>query len=329
MENTGNNGGQTPQKNSKKKWLLGGLGVLALGALTYFGIDYYTKNKSGNKKNIPATKPRVKVAVKKQAAGKPKKKVVPKTKVPTKPVPKKETVKQKVLPKKEATFPLSIGDSGTLVKNLQVALITKFGENVLPKDKDSGVFGQETENVLRTLKVPVVKGRVIVTKAKYEELVRPDPRHSENLANFFRLFITDNYFRGFLGELKNLRNVEDYKSVNSFFVKKRTGLTHQTLLNAAFSTFKDLKDQQQLRFEFLRIGLHYDGSNWSLQGTKNTPLIITTMATTVWKDAKTSIAVPHNMVLGTEITRRGDFTLFENNKLYFLVESKSVKQYQK
>lgn len=57
-------------------------------------------------------------------------------------------------------------------------------------------------------------------------------------------------------------------------------------------------------------------------------LIITTTATKVWKDPKTAVSVPVNMVLGQQVCQRGDFTLFQSDKLYFLVATSAIKPYK-
>ncbi|MGZ4036870.1 MAG: hypothetical protein ACXVPQ_03525, partial [Bacteroidia bacterium] len=69
-----------------------------------------------------------------------------------------------------------------------------------------------------------------------------------------------------------------------------------------------------------------DGKKWSLSGIEK-PTLITIQGTKVWKDPQHSVAVPLNMVLGKEVAKRGHFTLFENDRQYFLVESKHVKPY--
>lgn len=334
MENTANSG----KRGNVKKWLLGGLGVITLGTLTFFGIDYYSKNKT--KKSVPA-KPKVKApvkkqAVKKQATNNPKKTVAPKPKAPVKPAPKKEPAKQEALkqqtspqtpPKKEATFPLKKGDSGYLVKKLQEELIKQFGESILPKDKANGVFGKELENALTRLKTPLTNGKILVTETIYTNLVKPIVVSPDTKAYYLWFSISKKRFDFVKFWLSTIANKKEYSNVSTAFAKYLTNGVRQTLVNGTLSTFKEQSQQQQIRSEFLRMGLTYDGKKWSLSGIKNTPQIITTMATTVWKDSKTSVPVPVNMVLGVEITKRGDFTLFENDRQYFLVESKCVKLY--
>ena len=46
------------------------------------------------------------------------------------------------------------------------------------------------------------------------------------------------------------------------------------------------EQKQAIRFEFIRMGLQYDGKKWSLSGLGGLP-IITNQETTVWLNAKT------------------------------------------
>lgn len=317
------------KKNSRAKWAAGGLGLLALGVFTIFGIDYFAKNKNKSKtKDAPPdikTEPDKKVIKKQNSVTKKtmpvKKKGVEKTKFKTEGTKKENRFK-------EATFPLQLGDRGKLVKTLQVELLKKFGDELLPIDKDNGIYGEELDRILRSLKVPTVNGKIVLTEALYKRIISPEPEHYKRLAELLINYIESPYFNGVMSILKEITNVAYYKTVSTHFLNYRSRGVKQTIVTALLSTFQEKSQQQKIRAEFLRIGLKYDGQKWSLYGLEGTQLIITTQATTVWKDAKTSVPVPVNMVLGKEITRRGDYTLFENDKLHFLVESKSIKPYQ-
>ena len=74
----------------------------------------------------------------------------------------------------------------------------------------------------------------------------------------------------------------------------------------------------------MRIGLQFDGNKWSLSGFDGKS-IVTIEAATVWINAAEGVKVPAKMVLGNEVTRRLDYTLFENKGKYFLVDTKSVQ----
>lgn len=53
-----------------------------------------------------------------------------------------------------AKFPLKRGSSGQLVKNIQKALIAKFGRKILPKYGADGHWGSEMQSALKKLKLP-------------------------------------------------------------------------------------------------------------------------------------------------------------------------------
>jgi hypothetical protein len=95
-------------------------------------------------------------------------------------------------------------------------------------------------------------------------------------------------------------------------------------VNGLLSTFTTDAQKQKIKFEFLRMGLQFDGSKWSLSGIDGLP-IVTILPTTVWVNAAESVKVPARMVLGNEVSKRLDYTLFENKGKYFLVQSKYVK----
>jgi hypothetical protein len=102
----------------------------------------------------------------------------------------------------------------------------------------------------------------------------------------------------------------------------------QTLVNGVLSSFKDEKQKVAIRAAFAAMGLKYDGKKWSLSGLEDKTLV-TNKATTVWKDPKTSVPVPQNMVLGKEVAERGTFKMFQNDNQLFLVESQHVNYYKK
>ncbi len=124
--------------------------------------------------------------------------------------------------------------------------------------------------------------------------------------------------------LKSLTSKDDYRKASEEFMESRINGVRQTLVNGLLNLFTVEAQKQIIRLEFVRMGLKYDGSKWSLDGFDGRP-IVSTEPTVVWVNAKDSISVPAMMVLGAEVTRRLDYTLFENNARYFLVATKSVK----
>jgi hypothetical protein len=73
------------------------------------------------------------------------------------------------------------------------------------------------------------------------------------------------------------------------------------------------------------MGLQFDGNKWSLGGFDGVS-IVTIEPTTIWVNSSEAIKVPARMVLGNEVSKRLDYTLFENNGKHFLVQTKSIRQ---
>lgn len=134
-------------------------------------------------------------------------------------------------------------------------------------------------------------------------------------------------FNAALRILKAIKSPLQYAEVGRFFNKYFIGGVRQTIVNALLTTFKSEEQKQNLKQAFIAIGLKYDGKKWSLEGISDRQLIITTQSTKVWKDPQNWVEVPADMVLGKEIAKRKDHTLFENDKRYFLVPSQHVNIY--
>lgn len=248
----------TPPKNSKKKLLFLGLGLLTTGVLSFFGYQYWRSNKKQSEKpnnDAPDFK-----------AEKPKGTTKPKAKKPTvkKPVTKSQT---------------------------------------------------KASTITTTPNIP----RVEIKKPKFEPSL---------VARGLQLAIKAKSLKSAIRILKAIKSTAQYESVNKIFLTYRINTVRQTIVNALLSTFKEEKQKQELRQAFTTIGLKYDGKKWSLEGLEGKPLLITTQATKVWKDPKTSVEVPKNMVLGRGIDKRKNYILFQNDKQLFLVNSAHVNHYK-
>lgn len=260
-----NNSGQP--KGGKAKWILLGLSLLAATGLTFFGIQYYRKNKKeGEGENAPDFK-----------AQKPT--PVTKPKAPVKTSATKPTAK---LPEK------------------------KKGKTPSPAvpSKNSTQASTQTQST-----------------------TAPKPIDAKKIATAIHTAALQKNFSKAYEQLRNIKNTKDYSAVSKIFSSLFLRGVRQTLVNGLLSTFKDPKEKDTLNKSFRAMGLKFDGKKWSLSGVSE-DLLITTSATNVWKDPKTSVSVPVNMVLGKEVCRRGTFTLFENDKQYFLVSTDAVKPYQ-
>ncbi len=63
-----------------------------------------------------------------------------------------------------------------------------------------------------------------------------------------------------------MQSVDDYTSANEVFKQNRINGVRQTIVNGLLNIFTNDTQKQQIKFEFLRIGLQFDGNKWSLSG---------------------------------------------------------------
>ena len=101
---------------------------------------------------------------------------------------------------------------------------------------------------------------------------------------------------------------------------------HQTLVNGLLSSFSSEDQKQQIRMEFLRMGLKYDGNKWALNGIEK-KLLITTVPTWVYVSKNQRVQVPAQVVLGAESKVESGIIFFENNNKQFAVAAKSVRYF--
>ncbi len=221
-----------------------------------------------------------------------------------------------------ADFPLKRGSKGDNVRRLQQALIDKYGSGALPKYGADSDFGSETVNALKKNGLPTV-----VSESTFNVLTQGSGNASSGasaLAAKLYSAAQERNLNTVLALLKNITGKDDYQQVSDSFLQHRLNGVRQTLVNGLLGSFHNESQKQKIRLEFLRMGLQYDGNKWSLSGFDG-QAIVTTEAASVWVTATQSVPVPSGMVLGHEVTKRLDFTLFENNNKYFLIKTASVR----
>jgi len=311
------------KKQQKKKIVVTTLAVGAAGILGYFGWQYYKKKKEKNsaepdvifkKKPVQEVPPVV--------FDTPRYNPTPRPKIKPKP---KYTANNDYpvidIPLSKDGFPLKRGSKGEKVRNLQEALIAKHGKQILPHYGADGDFGSEMAVALKKLKIPAS-----IDESTYNVLVQGRKETKVSAAKEVYSAASKNDFSKTIQLLKRLKTKDDYKEVSDEFKNYRlNGGVRQTLVNGLLNTFTKDEQKQAIRFEFLRIGLQFDGNKWSLGGFDGVS-IVTTEPTTIWVNSSEAIKVPARMVLGNEVTKRLDYTLFENNGKHFLVQTKSIKQ---
>lgn len=282
------------KKSNKKKIILIGLGVAATGLLSYFGWEYYKKRRDekeeeGDSADIP-------------------------------PPPRQSTfVPDFFKPKGNDEFPLRKGSRGPRVKALQEALIAKHGREILRQWGADGSFQTETIDALRKLNFPVT-----IDESTYNVIVQTSGVDSKQLARQLYKDAVNKNISGVISSLRKMNSKEDYTAVSNEFKKMSLRGVSHTLVNGLLGSFSDEKQKQQIRLEFTRMGLKYDGSRWSLSGIGGFT-VITKEPTIVWRTPKEGAKVPAKMILGTEIAIGKGFTLFENNGKKFIVKTSTIK----
>jgi hypothetical protein len=307
--------------SKKKKIILIGIGALATGVLGYFGYEWYQKRKSKKEDEADSTDSGY---------------------LPS--PPPKDHFKNKSTGSGSGSgsgsgvssgsgsgsdsntasdFPLKKGSRGPKVKALQKALIARYGKSIMPRYGADGDLGNETLAALKKAGLPSE-----IDESTYNVVIQGGATSSglDSAAVAKSLYdaATSGSLTDVLAAMKQMQSVGDYGTVNKEFQQYRIGGVRETLVNGLLSSFSDESQKQQIRLEFLRIGLKYDGSKWSLSGLGESQ-IMTIEAAYVWEGPNKAIKVPKNMVLGTELEERSGYTLFENGGRHFLIQSKSIK----
>jgi hypothetical protein len=240
-----------------------------------------------------------------------------------KPGPQNRPAPEKAAPD---SFPLKRGSKGDNVTAFQQALINAYGKEILPRHGADGQFGAEMAAALKKLKLPA---KVDLTTFNIIAKGGGNPQGSQNagegsIAKNLVDAAGKKDFAAAVAALRQINGTDGYSAVNAQFKKMRiSGGVRQTLVNGMLNAFADEKQKREIRLEFQRMGLIYDGSKWSLSGLDGLT-VVTIDTATVWADANKSVQVPVRTVLGKEIARRLDYTLFENKGKHFLVQTSKV-----
>ncbi|RYF87384.1 MAG: hypothetical protein EON98_00615 [Chitinophagaceae bacterium] len=296
------------RKARKKKIIITTLAVGAAGIVGYFGWQYFKKKKGATHDDLDSIISNMNQPI-----------VTTPVLPAIKPKTKTKTTYTSTSSERNDDFPLKKGSKGDNVRRLQEALITKYGKQTLPKYGADGDFGSEMVAALKKLGLPATITESTLNVIAQGTTVNPSTIGKElyNTAN------TKDYTKA-ISLLKKMKNTDDYTAANNVFKQERINGVRQTIVNGLLNVFSTDAQKQAIKFEFLRMGLQFDGSKWSLSGLDGLP-IVTLLPTSVWINATESVKVPARMVLGNEVSKRLDYTLFENGGKHFLVQTKTVK----
>lgn len=313
MEQNQNINPAQPKKRNIKKAVLIGFGVAATAVGGFFGWKWWKKrNATSDTEETETATTQVTTPAYAQ----------PSTSASSK------WYKPSTTTTRKDAFPLKKGSKGDRVKALQEKMIAKYGKSILPKYGADGDFGSEMVAALEKKGLPTE-----ISESTYNLFVKGAAPDAPTLAKKLYQAAEDKNFSNALDYLKQIRNTSDYSNVSEEFKQYRIdGGVRKTLVTGMLDTFKSSSQQDAIRMQFLRMGLKYDGSKWSLSGLAGTnhPLLITTEPTELidYKH-KVKVKVPAKMVIGYHITDKNGLTLFrtleKNKKL--IVKSSTVKNY--
>jgi hypothetical protein len=270
--------GQSGKTNSPPRYLFLGLGILGLGVASYIGYRYWKARQQNNEVTSPH-----KLTIKKVRVETP-------------------TIKHTW---KDDSFPLTynpttgVGSSGPRVVQLQQKLNQKYGAGLVT----DGKFGPLTKKALFANNY-----RGSVDSDTFNNIVDEEPTivfdPKKIAAQLWRTSNAGN-LNAVLGQLRLIKDVSDYQSVStpfktfrdpSDFLRSHTIVTH--LLDFAFKDNDTAKEQ--LKKEFIRMGLVERSGKWSLSGLGNPAKLITLKNTYVRDLAGNIVEVKKNTILGLE-----------------------------
>ncbi|MBD3637205.1 MAG: hypothetical protein HUJ25_07640 [Crocinitomicaceae bacterium] len=295
--------GNMSNKNNTKRYVLIGLGVVAVaaaGTIIYFATK--PKKKPGLLDNQGAFEPES---------------------VATSPSGPSGSSSDSSSSGSRSGFPLSKGSRGELVKNLQEALIKSYGASILPRYGADGDWGSETENALISKGLPTV-----ITAETFIKLVGDSGKSSSGsststptkkkfkpalLASLLHNAILGDNFIEALRLLSKIFTASGYVKVNGYFKEKRIGGVRKTLVNALLSQFNSSAEKKKLNTHFYRMGLKYNGYQWSLSGIGQIlyDQIRSLQPTMVWNAKGQRMKVPRNTILGELLEARNGVTKFK------------------
>ncbi len=292
---------ETDKKSKKKKFLLIGFGLAGAGLLSFFGWEYYQDKKKRKEDGSDDNSS-------------------PQEKIPS--APQKSAFMPDFYSQSKSRnddFPLKKGSRGAKVKEVQDALVVRYGKSILPRYGADGDFGNEMASALKKLNLPDT-----IDESNFNVIVKAAGINASELARSLYKDASNQNIDGVIATLKKMRSKNDYSAVSEDFKKYSLRGVSQTLVNGLLGSFSDEDARQQIRLEFTRMGLKYDGSKWSLSGVDGFK-VITKEATTIWRTPTEGAKVPASMVLGTEVAERNGYTLFENAGRKFIVKTSAIK----
>jgi hypothetical protein len=287
------------EKKDKKKIIFIGLGTIATGVLGFFGWQAISNGKEAKKEQAERSAENQKGSQHSSDS-----------------TGHKSTYSLPSGGSGSDGFPLKSGSRGAHVKALQLALIAKYGASILPHYGADSDFGNEVAVGLKTAGLPA-----IIDQSTYNVLVGSS-FDSTKAADALYNAANNQDFPSALAALKQINSTDQYTAIDTIFkTNYEFGWVHKTLVNGMLDSFSDDTQKQQIRLEFSRMGLKYDGSKWSLSGIE-IRRIITLHDTEVFEKHGRSFNVMAGTILGYPITIKHGWVYFYPLNFHVLLRVK-------
>lgn len=295
---------------SKTKYVLIGLGVVALGAGGYF---LYKKLKDEESKASDDFKDAVIEESKNDYNP------------PVKPYKAPKGYKPKPA---NASLPFKKYAKGTLVKDVQTALIKQYGGGILPKYGADGYYGNELEKALISKGLPTTIDQNTYGKLLKGSSTSPSPKKDDkktskkpntpwvseaSIADLLYSGVMQSNIDTVLRGLWKIKNVNHYIKVNEKFKDMRIDGVRKTIPTALADAFMFDPNRKKYRAQLYRIGLKWKEDQWALAGLLGYKpnRLITIKRAKVWDSKGNNLTVPTATIIGSFIKGANGLTEFE------------------
>lgn len=245
-------------------------------------------------------------------------------------------------------FPLREKSKGRYVRELQQALVNRYGRGILPDWGVDGDWGSETTRALLSKGLPTIIRSHAMLQTIIDRIAGTSTRNTTtptkkdnsdssgstmdnpkaiSVAKNLKWHIRKRNFKGVNYFLSLIKNKVDYQTVNEFF--KASDMhdgTRRTLVTGVFHFFRDKFMRDLITNHFYRMGLKKRNGKWSLSGLGQILYnqIKAIRQTKVWNAEQLSMQVPKDTILGEFIaTKRGvtKFRTIDGKELFTTTEN--------
>jgi len=237
-----------------------------------------------------------------------------------------------------STFPLKRKSKGTLVKDVQAALMKKYGGAILPKYGADGYYGEEMQVALTKSGIELtidsdLYAKIIAGTAGNKAVGSKEPpkaatESADTIADLLYSGLDQRNIATTLRALGKITNVTHYIKINEKFKTKRVnGGVRMTIATALGRTFMFDPERTKYRAQLYRIGLKWRNDKWALAGTfgEVSNRLVTIKRAKIWDNSGNHLTVPKATIVGSFVAANNGLTEFltlDGRRLF--IDTKSI-----